>query len=197
MARKKKADEKSYALWWQVRIELLDVTPRVWRRVLIPEDLTLPRLNYIIQVCMGWTHSHLHEFVLAGNRYSTYDPDFADELKQLDEQRVVLCRAMAPESRCFDYIYDFGDNWHHVITVEDPYAGTTQQGLSLRCLAGENACPPEDVGGAGGYEDFLAAIADPTHEEHDQFLEWVGGSFDPTRFDLESVNENLTEIKIR
>ena len=47
-----------------------------------------------------------------------------------------------------------------------------------------------------GYEDFLTAIADPTHEEHDQFLEWVGGSFDPTRFDLESVNGNLAEIKI-
>jgi hypothetical protein len=195
MARKK-SDERSFTLWWQVRIDLLDVTPRVWRRVLIPEDLTLPRLNYIIQVCMGWTHSHLHEFVLGGKRYSTYDPDFADELKQLDEQRVVLCRAMSPESRCFDYIYDFGDNWHHVITVEDPYAGTTKQGLSLRCLAGENACPPEDVGGAGGYQDFLAAIADPSHEEHDHFLEWAGGSFDPTRFDLDSVNENLAEIKI-
>ena len=195
MARKKSSSEPLIA-WWQVRIELLDVSPRVWRRVLIPEDLTLPRLNYVLQSCMGWTHSHLHAFILGGQRFSTPDPDFANELGQRDERRATLCKALPRESRCFDYVYDFGDNWHHVITVEDPYAGHSGQGLRLRCLAGENACPPEDVGGAPGYEDFLAAIADPNHEEHEHFLKWVGGSFDSTRFDIESVNELLKEIKL-
>ena len=95
MARKK-TTTTPLVPWWQVRIELLEVTPRVWRRVLLPEDLTLPKLHYVLQACMGWTHSHLHEFVLGGRRYSIPDPDFSDELEQLDERRVVLCRCHRP-----------------------------------------------------------------------------------------------------
>ncbi len=165
MARKK-STTTPLVPWWQVRIELLEVTPRVWRRVLLPEDLTLPKLHYVVQACMGWTHSHLHEFVLGGRRYSIPDPDFSDELEQLDERRVVLCDAIGREARCFDYIYDFVDNWHHVVIVEDPYAGHSEQGLRIRCLDGENACPPEDVGGPGGYAEFLTAIRYPRHDEH-------------------------------
>jgi Plasmid pRiA4b ORF-3-like protein len=194
MARKK-STTTPLVPWWQVRIELLEVTPRVWRRVLLPEDLTLPRLHYVVQACMGWTHGHLHEFVLGGRRYSMPDPDFSDELEQLDERRVVLCDAIGREARCFDYIYDFGDNWHHVVIVEDPYAGHSEQGLRIRCLDGENACPPEDVGGPGGYAEFLTAIADPRHDEHEHFLSWAGGSFDPAKFDITAVNELLDEIK--
>jgi hypothetical protein len=87
-----------------------------------------------------------------------------------------------------------GDYWQHTITVVDlvmPVPGTQ----SGRCTAGENACPPEDVGSAGGYADFLTAIADPSHEEHDNMLEWVGGSFDPTVLSLEDINERLADIK--
>ena len=94
------------------------------------------------------------------------------------------------------YIYDFGDNWHHVVIVEDPFAGHSDQGLRVRCIDGDNACPPEDVGGPSGYADFLAAIADPSHEEHAQFLQWVGGSFDATRFDITAVSLLLDGIKL-
>lgn len=195
MARKK-AVEANPTVWWQVRIELLDVTPRVWRRLLIPEDLKLPKLHYVLRTCMGWAGGHLHEFVLGGKRYSSHDPDYSDELEQLDEQRVVLCDAIGTESRCFDYIYDFGDNWHHVVIVEDPYVGYSDSSLRIRCIDGENACPPEDVGGPGGYVDFLAAIVDPKHEEHTHYLDWVGGSFEPTRFDITDVNLLLDDIKL-
>ncbi len=63
------------------------------------------------------------------------------------------------------------------------------------CLDGRNACPPEDVGGVPGYADFLEAITDPTHEKHDHFLEWCGGSFDPEAFDLVLANQLLSEVK--
>lgn len=58
------------------------------------------------------------------------------------------------------------------------------------------ACPPEDVGGAGGYVEFLAAIADPRHEEHQNYLTWVGDRFDPARFDRAAVNRALAKIKL-
>ena len=62
-----------------------------------------------------------------------------------------------------------------------------------RCVAGENACPPEDVGGVWGYVDFLQAINNPEHNQHEEFLEWVGGEFDPEKFDLDAVNELLSK----
>jgi Plasmid pRiA4b ORF-3-like protein len=64
------------------------------------------------------------------------------------------------------------------------------------CLAGHNACPPEDVGGGSGYLEFPDAINDPSHEEHQQMLEWCGGSFDPNAFDLDTVNQRLSEIRL-
>ena len=82
------------------------------------------------------------------------------------------------DERQFFFDYDFGDGWEHEIVIEQ--LTWSSDGLKFAvCVDGENACPPEDVGGAGGYEDFLAAMADPDHEEHDDLLRWVGGAFDP------------------
>ena len=180
---------------WQLRIELLDVTPRVWRRIVVPAQITLPRLDRVLQAAMGWTNSHLHEFVINGTRYAQYDPEWAEDLQQVDERRVRLDEALGANSRCFDYVYDFGDDWHHVVTVEDLYVARGISKQSVYCTDGERACPPEDVGGAGGYEDFLTAIADPRHEEHRSYLAWVGGSFDPARFDVDVVNRELARLK--
>lgn len=179
---------------WQLRIELLEVTPTVWRRLLIPHDIRLPKLHRVLQTAIGWTNSHLHEFVISGKRYAVSDPEFSAELKQRDERRVVLEKALEPATRCFDYIYDFGDNWHHIVIVEDPYARLDAQKPFL-CLAGENACPPEDVGGPHGYGEFLEVLADPTHEEHDHYATWSGGNFDPKRFDRDTVNRALERLK--
>lgn len=181
---------------WQLRIELLDVQPLVWRRLLVPADITLPKLDRVIQTALGWTNSHLHEFVINGTHYAVLDPEWVDDLPHVDERRVVLHDALGRDTRCFDYVYDFGDGWHHLVLVEDLYPDNPKSVSSVQCIGGENACPPEDVGGAGGYVEFLAAIADPRHEEHENYLTWVGGSFDPTRFDRAAVNRALAKIKI-
>jgi hypothetical protein len=181
---------------WQLRIELLDTQPLVWRRVLVPADITLPKLDRVIQTALGWTNSHLHEFVINGTHYAVLDPDWVDDLPHVDERRVVLHEALGMDTRCFDYVYDFGDDWHHLVLVENRYPERPKSALPLQCIGGENACPPEDVGGISGYVDFLAAIADPRHEEHQTHLEWVGGSFDPTRFDRAAVNRALAKIKL-
>jgi hypothetical protein len=180
---------------WQIRIELLQVTPTVWRRLLIPSTIRLPKLHRVFQTALGWTDSHLHEFVIAGKRYSTPDPDWAAELKQRNERLVVLEKALGHEARCFDYIYDFGDDWHHVVVIEDPHARLNPAG-SVQCVAGQSACPPEDVGGWHGYYEFLEALADPDHEEHEHYMSWSGGNFDPKRFDLAEVNSVLAKLPL-
>jgi hypothetical protein len=92
------------------------------------------------------------------------------------------------------YEYDFGDGWEHEILLEkvlrpDPAVQYP------RCLGGARACPPEDCGGAGGYADFLQAISDPDHEEHDEYLDWIGGEFDPEEFELDEVDAGLRHVK--
>lgn len=180
---------------WQLRIELLDVSPAVWRRLLLPANITLPKLHRVFQIALGWTDSHLHEFVIGGARYAQADPDWDAELQQTDERGVTLARALGPNARGFDYVYDFGDDWHHLVAVEKRHVEPAQAGTAMLCMDGENACPPEDVGGPPGYAEFLAAIADPRHEEHRNYLEWCGGGFDPTRFDRPVVNRALGKIR--
>jgi hypothetical protein len=194
MAKRAGSANRNVTWLWQLKIELLDVVPTVWRRLVVPETIKLPNLHRVFQVALGWTNSHLHEFVINGVRYSDPDPDVDDELQHVDERDVVLDEALGMDARCFDYVYDFGDDWHHVVLVEDQHINAKRP-ASIRCDDGENACPPEDVGGALRYADFLAAIADPSHEEHDAFREWSGGRFDPRRFDLDATNRALSKVK--
>ena len=128
---------------WQLRIELLDVQPLVWRRLLVSADITLPKLDRVIQTALGWTNSHLHEFVINGTHYAVLDPDWVDDLPHVDERRVVLHEALGMDTRCFDYVYDFGDDWHHLVLVEDLYPERPKSASSVQCIGGENACPPK------------------------------------------------------
>jgi hypothetical protein len=112
---------------------------------------------------------------------------------EIDEKQVSVLQALRDERR-FVYDYDFGDGWEHDVVIED--LSWTYFGLKFAvCIDGQNACPPEDVGGTWGYTEFLEAIADPNHEEHESYLEWVGGPFDPAGFDLASVNAALQKVR--
>jgi len=192
MVKRAPPSKQEPAWFWQLKIELLDVAPTIWRRLAVPSSIELPKLHQVFQTALGWSNSHLHEFVINGVRYSVPEPDFDDDSGQVDEQGVLLDDALGIDARSFDYIYDFGDDWHHVIVVEDQHLKAS---ASVRCLAGENARPPEDVGGPMRYAEFLAAIADPSHMEHETYLEWSGGRFDPKGFDLEAANRALARIK--
>lgn len=185
---------KLTALQAQLRIELQRVKPLVWRRVLVPENITLAKLHVIVQATMGWTNSHLHEYEIARRRYGIPDDEWPSTEPVTDERGVRLKPLIEAGVRRFTYLYDFGDHWEHSVKIEDLVSPKPGQPLIV-CLAGENACPPEDVGGEPGYPEFLDAISHPTHPEHANMLHWIGGSFDPTAFDLADVNERLVAIK--
>jgi hypothetical protein len=194
---KRAASTHRQTVWsWQLKIELLDVTPAIWRRLVVPETIKLPKLHLVFQAALGWTNTHLHEFHIDGVRYSEPDPEFDDELEHVDERDVMLNEALGMDARCFDYIYDFGDDWHHAVLVEDQHVDAKPM-ASIRCIGGENACPPEDVGGALRYAEFLAVLADSEHEEHEAYRVWSGGRFDPGHFDLDAANQALGKIKVR
>ncbi len=180
---------------FQLRVSLLDIDPQIWRRLLVPQDLTLPRLHSVLQVVMGWTDSHLHQFKV-GDVYFA-EPHEELEPGPIDYRRIALNKIAPRRGSTCIYEYDFGDGWEHLIEVEDDLPVETVTVPVPRCLAGERACPPEDCGGPGGYAEFLEALQDPHHPEHDEYLEWVGRDFDPEAFDLERVNRILARYAPR
>jgi hypothetical protein len=151
----------------------------------------MAKLANILLAAMGWSNSHLHAFTVGDRRYGMNYDDYPEG--EIDEKSVTVLQALR-EERPFTFEYDFGDSWEHEVVVEE----VTWSYLGLKygvCLDGANACPPDDVGGAWGYREFLSAIADPSHEEHASYLEWIGGPFDPTKFDLGDVNAALQKIR--
>jgi Plasmid pRiA4b ORF-3-like protein len=177
---------------YQFKVRLRNIQPPMWRRIQVWEDMTLAQLHRVLQMVMGWEDVHLHEFRIGRKTYSVPDPD--DERKIIDVKRTRIHDGIRQVGTEFEYVYDLGDNWQHDLLLEailQPAPGT----LYPRCIAGERNCPPEDVGGSGGYEEYLEAMADPEHEEHEDMIQW-GGPFDPEAFSVEKINWQL-EKKFR
>jgi Plasmid pRiA4b ORF-3-like protein len=172
---------------YQLKVTIVGTKPPVWRRVLVPEDITLARLHGVFQAAFGWWDCHLHEFEIDGVRYGIDDGE--DWRPPKDERRARLGN-VAKAGSSFLYVYDFGDDWRHKVVVEKVLAGAAGRKYPS-CTGGRRACPPEDCGGVWGYEEFLAAIGDPEHDEHESMLEWVGGSFDPEAFDPADFEHRL------
>ncbi len=173
---------------YQLKVTIKQISPPVWRRVVVPEDITLAGLHDVLQAALGWWNCHLHEFEIDGTRYGTDDGEDWDAPK--DERKAKL-RTVAREGSSFSYVYDFGDYWQHRVVVEKVLPAAA--GVTVpACTGGRRACPPEDCGGPWGYKDFLETIADPDHEEHESMLEWAGGSFDPAAFDAGDFDQRLS-----
>ncbi len=170
----------------QIKVVLRGAEPPIWRRLQVPASMTLADLHHVLQVAMGWGDCHLHQFTIAGVRYGIDDGE-GWGLACKDERHAKLYQVARKGAR-FVYEYDFGDGWEHDIIVEN--VSPVEEAYPV-CLAGEQACPPEDCGGVWGYDDFLRALADPAHEDREELLEWVGEEFDPERFDLAAVNRAL------
>ncbi|HZS42076.1 MAG TPA: plasmid pRiA4b ORF-3 family protein [Polyangia bacterium] len=173
----------------QLKVTLRTIRPAIWRRLQVRSEIKLGKLHLVLQDALGWTNSHLHQFVIDGVRYGMKTDDGRFEKDLLDENRVKL-DAVADEKQRFSYEYDFGDGWEHEILVERVLPASPIVRYPV-CLAGKRTCPPEDCGGPYGYHDLLAALADKKHERHAELLEWLGGPFDAERFDLDETNRAL------
>jgi hypothetical protein len=173
---------------YQFRIALRHIRPTIWRRVQT-RNCTLDRLHEVIQLAMGWTNSHLHEFMLYGVRYG--DPMLLEECEFLNSRTTHLVD-IVPQSGAhfqFDYIYDFGDHWEHIVEFEECLAA--EEGARYpRCVGGENACPPEDIGGTSGFAEYRKIMSNPRGRRYAEYVEW-NGPFDPKAFDLEATNRRI------
>jgi len=142
---------------------------------------------------MGWTDSHLHQFEKDGKNWGVPEWDEFDEFDLIDEGKTRLVEVLKTEGDSMAYQYDFGDDWEHEVALEKILPADDAPKHPV-CLAGERRCPPEDVGGVHGYQEFLNVILDPAHQEYEQYVRWAGGHF-IDEFDLKSVNETLSRMR--
>ena len=177
---------------YQIKVTLKSSKPPIWRRIQVPCNITLEEMHRILQAVMGWWDYHLHQFIVGRTYYGVSSSDYADFMDIRDESQARL-NQIADEGSRFVYEYDFGDSWEHVLLVEKVLEPEPGQEYPV-CIKGKRARPPEDVGGIWGYGTFLEAIRDPGHSEHDSYLEWVGGEFDPEAFDLDEINAALRAL---
>lgn len=178
---------------YQLRITLDDVHPKIWRRVLVPEDTTLVGLHRVVQAAMGWEDYHLWRFEIKGVEYA--EPSEEEWRPTKDARHARLGQVAGPGS-VLRYVYDFGDDWEHRIRVEEVLPAEPGREYPV-CVAAERAGPPEDCGGPFGYERLLRALADPTDPEHDDRVEWAGEDFDPEAVDLDEINSRLALTRPR
>lgn len=162
--------KKKFNQVYQFRIALKDIKPTVWRRIQVPETYTFWDLHVAIQDVMGWFDCHLHQFKMLEPMTKTKVdigiPDEDDDYEILPGWRQKILDFFSPENKTSYYIYDFGDNWTHTILLEQILP--REKGLVYPlCIEGQRACPPEDCGGAWGYEKFLDVIMDPGHEKYE------------------------------
>jgi hypothetical protein len=172
----------------RLKVTLKGIDPPIWRRLEIPPDFTLARLHRVLQVAMGWADRHLHQFLAGEDRYGPLESEM--EQDQRDEGATCVGDVLRSPGDRLRYEYDFGDGWEHEIVLEGILIPKTGVSYPV-CVDGERACPPEDCGGIPGYLNFLQAVRDPSHPEHAELLEWVGGTFDPESFSVEGVNRLL------
>jgi len=167
--------------------------PTIWRRLVVPGEIKLSKLHSIFQAAMGWEDYHLHMFGIGDRTYAVPDEEFEDEFKDIDEDTVLFCEVVEVPMR-FSYQYDFGDDWQHEVVVETIEAVPLVLKFAT-CIDGQRACPPEDCGGTSGFETFLEAVTDPTHEEHVDYVRWVGRPFDPEAFSVAATNAALQRVR--
>ena len=178
---------------YRFKITLLDTEPAIWRELQVA-DSSLNQFHELIQTAMGWTNSHMHHFIVDQTLYG--NPNFLqetfEELRYEDSTATMLSDILPKGDKPFrfKYEYDFGDGWMHEIRFEGR-PESTESRQAPACLAGERACPPEDVGGAWGYVDFLEAIADRHHERYEELREWLGRKFNPDAFNPKAATKRM------
>jgi len=181
------ATMKSAAPIYELKVALRDVEPAIWRRVQVRSSISLARLHKVLQIVMGWSESHLHDFRSGAACYGMPHPDLPP---REDERKTVLGDVLRAAGDRLIYVYDFGDGWKHDVVLERVFAAELSCEYP-RVIDGERACPPEDCGGVFGYVRLLDVLANRRHPQHGDLVDWVGGSFDPEAFDADELNRAL------
>lgn len=163
---------------YELVVTLRGVAPSVWRRVVVPADVTLWELHRVLQHIFGWTQSHLFGFEVAGKRY--LDPWFDDPKKDDAFATDVTLAEVGGDHSPIVYTYDLGDEWKHDVQIV--------RGIPLDellpfpvCTGGSGVVPDENCGGARAWMAAFATRHTPSSNER-------------ASIDVVAVNEMLPAV---
>ena len=186
-----KSSQKKMAL--TLKISLSGISPPIWRRIIVTDDIFLEDLHLMIQAAMGWLNYHLHEFEINGTRFAPPDPeDDSFGYESVDSTSIRLRDLFLLEGTKLHYTYDFGDNWDHIITLEKIEPARSEIEYPI-CIKGKRNVPPEDCGGPPGYYELIEILADPLNKEYSEMKDWVGEDYDPEFFSVEECNKQIKD----
>ena len=183
----KRKNVKKYTL----RVTLKDIKPSIYRKFVVPSNISLRGLSELIADLMGWTHSHLDQFRVGRTYYMPsyqmeHDPFSCGEA----QEDYALSDVLSEKGKSIEWEYDFGDSWRHEVKLSS--IGEYEKGEpKVSFVKGERACPPEDCGGVWGYAEILALYerhkaGKPLTDEETEQYEWCGeDEFDPEAFDID------------
>lgn len=201
---------------YKIKVFLKDTELLIWRRIIIPSEITFKRLHDIIQFSMGWRDSYLYDFNIIEEKLrvtgdeeaiAEYESYFKKKLTKKNDPYGYVAKMLeiTPKLSSYmkidkylinykniEYVYDFGDYWKHSIILEEVLEN--YENNYPVCIEGEGACPPEDIGGIFEYEQFLKAINDKSHPKHEELKEWADKQYYKYIFDIESINKQIKDI---
>jgi hypothetical protein len=187
-------------LAYQIKISLKEIEPEIWRRLIIPGNITFRQLHQIVQASFDWLGYHLYKFQFPKTVITEPDDSFAagelydEDIVELDSNKIKI-NEFLDIYREFEYEYDFGDGWIHSIIVEEKMKDS-KINSEPECLDGARFRPPEDVGGTTGYEEFIKIIKNKKHPEREEYLGWAekdtrGYIYNPNYFNINEINRRL------
>jgi hypothetical protein len=174
------------------RIELEGTDPLVWRRFIARGNLTFFQLHNLIQKIMGWSNSHLFVFFLSRDDFiGTAELNDSADCRFRDARLLRVDEVFVQPGFNLGYEYDLGDSWVHRIYLENRCTYSPDLEPVPICIAGEQACPPENCGGVSAFEHLKKVVSDPGHEEFQAVRSWLGQDYDPARFSIDDINRKL------
>ena len=179
----------------QLKVQLEDINPVIWRTFQIDQTETFFDLHEILQIVMGWENAHLFEFQIKERKIGLLpdeDEMWDTDASLEDSESILMLDMNLKEGDSFHYIYDFGDNWKHLLTVEKVLADDETN--CPICLGGARNCPPEDCGGIWGYADMLETLRYTKNSEADEHTTGLSKDFDPNYFNIDAVNRVLKHL---
>lgn len=184
--------KKKFEHVYQFKISLKGIKPSIWRRIQVPGTYSFWDFHVAIQDVFGWLDYHLHHFEIINPKTSIKEEigipadEGWEEMDILPGWELKISRYFSENNKKANYLYDYGDCWEHNVQLEKILSRNPNSNYPI-CVAGKRACPPEDCGGTSGYADFLEIIMNPSHEQYEEILDWVGGHFDPEHFNINEI----------
>jgi hypothetical protein len=182
---------------FQFHVSIKDSSPVIWRRLIVPAEYTFYQLHLSLQGAFGWENCHLFQFSKKGwmDKESIGIPEFAEEMVVHEAKDILLSTVFKKKKDKQIYTYDFGDNWDHIVLLEEIF---DKEPYWTVCIDGKNECPPEDVGGIGGYEEMVKCFSSGTEKEKKSYREWLGlnpkENWNSANFSIREINKRLSWI---